>query len=71
MKLMNYLMVAAELGKDVTVLLELKARFDEANNISWVNGLQEAGCKILYGLTNIRFMPSCVRLPIGSQRKTG
>ena len=48
-KLMNYLMVAAELGKDVTVLLELKARFDEANNISWVNGLREAGCKILYG----------------------
>ncbi|MDY4486337.1 MAG: hypothetical protein SPE14_09645 [Anaerovibrio sp.] len=46
-KLMNYLMVAAELGKDVTVLLELKARFDEANNISWVNGLREAGCKIL------------------------
>ncbi len=48
-KLMNYLMAAAELGKDVTVLLELKARFDEENNISWVNGLREAGCRILYG----------------------
>lgn len=48
-KLMNYLMTAAEDGKDVTVLLELKARFDEENNISWVSGLREAGCKILYG----------------------
>jgi len=48
-KLMNYLITAAESGKDVTVLMELKARFDEANNINWAENLSEAGCKILYG----------------------
>lgn len=49
-KLMNYLIAAAENGKDVTVLLELRARFDEQNNINWAESLEEAGCKILYGL---------------------
>lgn len=53
-KLMNYLMAAAELGKDVTVLLELQARFDEENNISWVNSLREAGCRILYGIAKYK-----------------
>jgi polyphosphate kinase len=48
-KLMNYLITAAESGKDVTVLMELKARFDEENNINWAEALQEAGCHILYG----------------------
>ena len=48
-KLMNYLITAADNGKDVTVLMELKARFDEANNILWAENLQEAGCHIIYG----------------------
>lgn len=48
-KLMNYLIMAAESGKDITVLLEIKARFDEENNMAWVDSLREAGCKILYG----------------------
>jgi len=48
-KLMNYLCTAAESGKDVTVLMELKARFDEENNILWAESLEEAGCRILYG----------------------
>ena len=48
-KLMNYLILAAELGKDVTVLLELKARFDEQNNMDWVDSLRDAGVHILYG----------------------
>ena len=48
-KLMNYLITASESGKEVTVLMELKARFDEANNINWAEILSEAGCKILYG----------------------
>lgn len=49
LKLMNTLIYAASNGKNITVLLELKARFDEENNMFWINSLEEAGCKILYG----------------------
>ncbi len=48
-KLVDYLCAAAENGKDVTVLMELRARFDEQNNIDWSNRLEDAGCKIIYG----------------------
>ncbi|MDY2684973.1 MAG: polyphosphate kinase 1 [Selenomonadaceae bacterium] len=48
-KLMNYLILASELGKEVTVLLELKARFDEQNNMDWIDSLRDAGVHILYG----------------------
>ncbi|HJH61674.1 MAG TPA: polyphosphate kinase 1 [Firmicutes bacterium] len=48
-KLVDYLCAAAENGKDVTVLIELRARFDEQNNIDWSQRLEEAGCRILYG----------------------
>ena len=48
-KLVEYLCQAAENGKDVTVLIELRARFDEQNNIDWSERLEEAGCNILYG----------------------
>ena len=48
-KLVEYLAAAAENGKDVTVLMELRARFDEQNNIQWAERLEEAGCSLIYG----------------------
>ena len=48
-KLAEYLSAAAENGKDVTVLMELRARFDEQNNIRWAERMEEAGCTLLYG----------------------
>lgn len=53
-KLVEYLCNAAENGKDVTVLIELRARFDEQNNIDWSERLEEAGCTIIYGLENYK-----------------
>ncbi|MCL2768281.1 MAG: polyphosphate kinase 1, partial [Synergistaceae bacterium] len=49
-KLAESLILAAENGKEVIALLELRARFDEKNNIEWANRLEEAGCRIIYGL---------------------
>lgn len=48
-RLVEYLCAAAENGKEVTVLIELRARFDEQNNIDWSERLEEAGCRIIYG----------------------
>lgn len=48
-KLAEYLCAAAENGKAVTVLMELRARFDEQNNIRWAERMEEAGCTLLYG----------------------
>lgn len=53
-KVINALVNAVENGKDVTVLVELRARFDEQNNIKWSNVLQERGVKVIFGLSGLK-----------------
>ena len=53
-KVAESLIFAAENGKDVIVLMELRARFDEKNNIEWAQRLEEAGCRVIYGLVGYK-----------------
>lgn len=53
-RLVEYLCAAAENGKEVTVLIELRARFDEQNNIDWSERMEEAGCRVIYGFEDYK-----------------
>ncbi|WDF82297.1 RNA degradosome polyphosphate kinase [Lacticaseibacillus pabuli] len=52
--IIQYLKQAATNGKQVTVLVELKARFDEENNVHWAKELEQAGCHVIYGLVGLK-----------------
>jgi polyphosphate kinase len=52
--LIDMLIEAAEDGKQVAVMVELKARFDERNNIAWANRLESAGIHVVYGIVNLK-----------------
>ena len=68
-KLVDYLCAAAEHGKDVTVLIELRARFDEQHNIDWSERLEDAGCTILYGFEEYKVHSKiCLITPPGARR---
>ena len=53
-EIVNLLCLAAQNGKEVTALVELKARFDESNNIHWSKRLEEAGCHVIYGIEGLK-----------------
>ncbi len=53
-RIIEYLCTAAENNKEVTVLMELKARFDEKNNIEWAERLEEANCNVIYGFEGFK-----------------
>lgn len=53
-KVVQSLIRAAENGKEVVVLVELRARFDEENNIDWSKRMEEAGCRVIYGLEGLK-----------------
>lgn len=62
-KIVQALIDAARRGKKVTCLVELRARFDEENNIDWSKRLEDAGCRVIYGISNYKV--HCKLLIIG------
>ncbi len=70
-KLAENLILAAENGKDVTVVMELRARFDEQNNIDWASRLERAGCRVVYGNSQYKVHAKSVSSRCASAASSG
>jgi len=69
-KIINALINAVHNGKDVTAIVELKARFDEENNIHWSNKLQDAGVKVITGVTGLKVHAKLILITRKEDKKT-
>lgn len=70
-RIVEALKKASENGKDVTVVIELCARFDEENNLNTANVLQEAGCTIIYGMQNFKVHSKIISIVLSDDEKLG
>ena len=70
-KIAQALCRAAENGKEVLVLMELRARFDEENNLSWARMLEESGCQVIYGTEGFKCHSKICLITLRSHNKTG
>lgn len=68
-KIAHTLCRAAENGKEVIVLMELRARFDEANNVSWSKLLEDAGCQVIYGMDGFKCHSKICLITLRGKRK--
>ena len=68
-QIMNALMAAVLNGKNVTVVLELQARFDEENNVFWANNLRENGAKVIYGIQDLKVHSKLMQITRISNRQ--
>ena len=70
-KIAQTLCRAAENGKEVLVLMELRARFDEENNLAWLKMLEESGCQVIYGTEGFKCHSKICLITLRSRGKTG
>ncbi|WP_294855101.1 polyphosphate kinase 1 [uncultured Oscillibacter sp.] len=68
-KIAHTLCRAAENGKEIIVLMELRARFDEANNVSWSKLLEDAGCQVIYGMDGFKCHSKICLITLRGKRK--